>query len=145
MSTLPPPFPGHGPPPPPRGNLPAEVRNWAMAGHLSSLIQFVGIFSFLGPLIVWLVKKDEHPFVAEHARDALNFNLSLLLYAAVFAIGGIIVSIATFGVALLALVPIGILLTLTIGVLWLVLTIIAAVRAANGEPYRYPLTIPFVR
>ncbi|MDP8960135.1 MAG: DUF4870 domain-containing protein [Actinomycetota bacterium] len=87
--------------------------------------------AFLGPLVVWLVKREDHPFVEMHAREALNFNLSVLLY---FIVG-----------VVLAFVLIGFLLLAALAVIWLVFTIIAAVRASNGEPYRYPLTIRLVR
>lgn len=65
----------------------SEARNWAMAAHLSPLLaMFVGL-PFLGPLIVWLLKRDEHPYISEQAREALNFNLSMFIYmiAAVFS------------------------------------------------------------
>lgn len=87
--------------------------------------------AFLGPLVVWLVKRDDHPFIEMHAKEALNFNLSVLVYTVV---GGVLV-----------FVLIGIPLLIAIGVAWLVLTSIAAVRASNGEPYRYPLSIRLVR
>jgi uncharacterized Tic20 family protein len=110
--------------------LSSENRNWAMAAHLSAFVGAWVALAFVGPLVVWLIKRDEHPFVEQHAREALNFNLTLLIYIVVAGI--------------LALVLIGIPLLIAIGITWLVLTIIAAVRAANGEPYRYPLTIRFV-
>ncbi len=126
-----------GPPsPPPQGlahpsGLPNEVRNWALAAHLSAFLGAWVALAFLGPLVVWLVKREDHPFVEMHAREALNFNLSVLLY---FIVG-----------VVLAFVLIGFLLLAALGVIWLVFTIIAAVRASNGEPYRYPLTIRLVR
>jgi len=102
-----------------------------MIAHLSTLAGlFVGGLIFLGPLIVYLVKKDEHPFIADQSREALNFNLSVFIY--------IIAS------AILIIVVVGILLLPAVAIAWLILTIIAAVRANNGEPYRYPLTIRLV-
>lgn len=129
------------PPPPPQrepsyrpmqhpSGLSSETRNWAMAAHLSAFLGAWVALAFVGPLVVWAIKREEHPFVAEHAREALNFNLTLLIYLIVAGI--------------LAFVLIGIPLLIAIGIAWLVLTIIAAVRAANGESYRYPLTIRFV-
>ncbi len=123
------------PSPPPQGwahppGLPDEVRSWALAAHLSAFLGAWVALAFLGPLVVWLVKRNEHPFVEVHAREALNF-LSVLLY---FIVG-----------VVLAFVLIGFLLLAALGVIWLVFTIIAAVRASNGEPYRYPLTIRLVR
>lgn len=123
--------------PPPAGEqsgvgpaLPSQVRNWALAAHLSAFVGAAIWLSFLGPLVVWLVKRDEHPFIALHATEALNFNLSVLLYTVV----GVILAFLLIGIPILIL----------IGVAWLVLTIVAAVKAANGEEYRYPLTIRFI-
>jgi uncharacterized protein len=102
-----------------------------MIAHLSALAGIVaGGLIWLGPLIVYLVKKDEHPFIADQSREALNFNLSVFIY--------IIAS------AILIIVVIGIILLPVVAIAWLVLTIIAAVRASNGESYRYPLTIRLV-
>jgi uncharacterized protein len=102
-----------------------------MIAHLSALAGIVvGGLIFLGPLIVYLVKKDEHPFIAEQSREALNFNLSVFIYVIVSAI--------------LIVLVIGLLLLPAVAIAWLVLTIIASVRASNGESYRYPLTIRIV-
>ncbi|MBW3562793.1 MAG: DUF4870 domain-containing protein, partial [Actinobacteria bacterium] len=92
--------------------------------------------AFAGPLVVWLLRRDDDPFVAEHAREALNFNLNLLLWLT----AAIVFVVATIGFGVLVVVPIG----LVIGITWLILTILAAVKASNGERYRYPLTIRFV-
>ena len=101
-----------------------------MIAHLSALAGLVIGLNWLGPLIVYLVKKDEHPFIADQSREALNFNISVFIYFIASAI------LIPLGVGLLAL-PV-------VFIAWLVLTIIAAVRANNGEPYRYPLTIRLV-
>lgn len=108
-----------------------EVRNWALAAHLSAFAGAWMALAFLGPLVVWLMKRHDHPFVATHAREALNFNLSVLLYAIV----GFVLIFMLVGFLLLPL----------IGLMWLVFTVVAAIRASNGEPYRYPFTIRFVR
>jgi uncharacterized protein len=101
-----------------------------MLAHLSALAGLVIGLNWLGPLIIYLVKKDEHPFIADQSREALNFNLSVFIY--------IIIS------AILIIVVIGFLLLPAVAIAWLVLTIIAAVRANNGEAYRYPLTLRLV-
>jgi uncharacterized protein len=101
-----------------------------MIAHLSALAGLVIGLNWLGPLIVYLVKKDEHPFIADQSREALNFNLSVFIY--------IIAS------AILIILVVGLLLLPAVAIAWLVLTIIAAVRANNGEAYRYPLTIRLV-
>jgi len=109
-----------------------DSRSWAVAAHLSPWI--VGL---VGPLVVWLMKKTD-PFVEEHAREALNFHLTLLLYgfvSIIFLIIGL-----RWGVFLLLWV----LLVVAASIMVLITTIIAAVKASNGEAYRYPLTIRFV-
>lgn len=107
----------------------SDSRNLAMLAHLSAFVAFIGVPSLVGPLVVWLLKKDD-PFVEANARDALNFNISFLIYGVVAAISLIVL------VGLVALPAV--LLT------WFILVIVAAVKAANGEGYRYPFTIQFV-
>ena len=115
-----------------------NARQWALFAHLSALLgSLVGGLSFLGPMIIYLVKKDEHPFIADQAREALNFNLSVLLY---FVVVGIATFVLVFIVIGLLLIPV----LIAMGIAWLVLTIMAAVKANGGEAYRYPLTIRFV-
>jgi uncharacterized Tic20 family protein len=114
----------------PPGAADANARQWAMIAHLSALAGLVIGLNWLGPLIVYLVKKDEHPFIADQSREALNFNLSVFIY--------VLVSVV------LIFIVIGFLLLPAIGIAWLILTIIAGVRANNGEAYRYPLSIKFV-
>ncbi|HEX2233997.1 MAG TPA: DUF4870 domain-containing protein [Thermoleophilaceae bacterium] len=114
-----------------------QSRQWALFAHLSAFAGLLIGLNFLGPLIIYLVKKNEDPFVADHAREALNFNLSVFIYL----LGGGIVAVV------LTLVLIGILLfpfLFAIAIAWIVLTIVAAVKANGGETYRYPLTIRFV-
>ncbi len=113
-----------------------DARTFALAAHLSALLSlFVGV-PFAGPLVILLVKKDD-PFVRGHAAEALNFNLSVMLYAAVLLIAGLLLLIVVVGLLVwLALIP--------LLFAWLVLTCIAASKAGQGETYRYPLTIRFV-
>jgi uncharacterized Tic20 family protein len=130
-------------PPPPAGPgagtaAPAasDSRTWAMAAHLSALIGLVIGFSFLGPLVVYLVRRDD-AYVRAHAAEALNFNLSVLIYAIV---GGFVLVILILLVVGLLLIPFAI----AAAVAWLVLVVLAGVKASKGEMYRYPLTIRFV-
>lgn len=133
MSPVPPP-PGGGaaPPPPPLGGAPsATSRNWAVVAHLSAFVVFLGVpLPFLGPLIVWLVRRDTDPWAAEHGREALNFNLTAMI------------ALLASGLSILLLV--GIVLLPAVAIVWVVFIIIAAVKASSGERYRYPLTIRFV-
>lgn len=142
MSQPPPP-----PPPPPSpvgagtGMSASEARNWAMGAHLSAFLgPPTALLIFVGPLVVWLIKREEDAFVAEHAREALNFNLSVFLYLIVGTIATFVLGLVTFGLFLWLAVPVGI--VATVG--WAVLTIMAAVAASDGRSYRYPLTIRFV-
>ena len=127
------------PPPSPAAPSPSvsEERTWAMLGHLSALSAFItGIGCVLGPLIVWLIKRDTMPFAGEQAREALNFNITVIIAAA----GLWLLTILTLGIGLLLTVP----LALALFVGWLVLTIIAAVKANAGEHYRYPFALRLV-
>lgn len=109
-----------------------EERNWAMAAHLSSILGVWACFlGALGPLVVLLAKGDRSPFVRSQAIEALNFNISVLLYSLV----GWILLVVLIGIPILA----------ALFVFWLVLTVVATVRVSHGEAYRYPLTLRLVR
>lgn len=124
-------------PPAAPGNARDDSRNFALAAHLSALLSlFVLGFVFVGPLVVYLIKKDD-PFVRAHSAEALNFNLSVMLYAIILAVVGLLLVIVVVGVLVW-------LLWIPLAVAWLVLVVIAAVKAGQGEAYRYPLTIRFV-
>ncbi len=114
-----------------------DARSFALAAHLSALLSlFIGV-PFVGPLVIYLMKQND-PFVRAHAAEALNFNLSVMLYGVVLFVVGLILLIVVVGVLVwLLLIP--------LGVAWLVFVCLAAVKAGRGEPYRYPLTIRFVR
>lgn len=119
----------------------ADRKNWAMAAHLSALIGFVGIPSLLGPLVVWLAKKDSDPYVAAHSVHALNFNISVLIYTIVGSVALGIVGLATLGIGFLLAIP-GVIIAL---IVWLVLVIQGGLAASRGEQFRYPMTIDFVK
>jgi uncharacterized Tic20 family protein len=123
----------------PGGGPGEDARLWAVGAHVSAIAGgfLGGLPAFLGPLIVWLVRKDNDPYAAAHGRNALNFNLSVLLYTGLL----ILFTIITLGLGALLTVPLWGLL----GVIWLVLSIVATIKAAKDELYHYPLTIPFVR
>ena len=111
---------------PPAGphNTRDDSRTWALAAHLSALLS------------LFVAKKDD-PFVRRHAAEALNFNLSVMLYAIVLGIATVVLIFFVVG---LALIPV----LLLLGLMWLVCVCLAAARAGQGEEYRYPLTIRFV-
>ncbi len=132
------------PPPPPAVGPSVEEKQWAMFAHLSALVGGIltsgwagSIGCFIGPLVIWLVKKDTMPFVDDQGKEALNFNITVgIVFLAL-----LILSIVTFGIGLIVAVP----LWIIIGIAWLVFTIIAAVKANNGERYRYPLTLRLIK
>ncbi len=111
-------------------SISTESRNWATLTHLSAFVTFFGIPSLVGPLVAWVLKKDEDPFVADQAKEALNFNVSFLIYGVVAALS--------------ILLLVGILLLPAVLVTWFVLVIQGAVRASKGEYYRYPFTMRLI-
>src|SRR5215470_7612418 len=143
----PPPSPELPPPstqqPPPGQGIPTQVpqpdriqseaRLWAMLTHLTALSGFIGVpfGHLLGPLIVWLVKKDQIPLVDDQGKESLNFQLSMTIYGLV--------------AALLMVVFIGCVLLGALIILDIVLVIIASVEANKGNLYRYPITIRFLK
>lgn len=115
-----------------------DERTWALLGHLSALSTFViPIGGVLGPLIIWLVKRDTLPFAADQAKEALNFNITVLIVALAL----VVLSVITLGIGLVIAIPAGV--VTFVG--WLVLTIIAGINANNGVRYRYPLTVRLVQ
>ncbi|MBS3942393.1 MAG: zinc ribbon domain-containing protein [Actinobacteria bacterium] len=119
--------------------LPSDVRGWGAGAHASSFLAFIGL-PVVGPLLVWLVKRD-HPFVDHHGREALNFQLSVALYTIVGVLASVPIGLLTLGIGFIGIAVLGV----ALGIAWLVLPVVAAVKASNGEGYRYPMTIRFVR
>lgn len=118
-------------------------RQWATGAHLVALILALvtswaaGIAGAVGALAVWMIKRDDSPFAAAHAKEALNFNLSMFLYAVVL----VVLTVITLGIGMIVTIPLGLL----IAVVWLVCTLQAAFRAYDGQDYRYPITIRLFR
>ncbi|HZW54505.1 MAG TPA: zinc ribbon domain-containing protein [Candidatus Elarobacter sp.] len=109
-----------------------EIRNWAMGAHLSALAGlFIPFGNIAGPLVVWLVKREQSPLVDREGKESLNFQISCTIYAVISA--------------LLIFVLIGFPLLIAVGVFNVVFAIVAAVKVSNGQPFRYPLTIRFLR
>ena len=109
-----------------------QERTLGLLSHLSSLSGFIIPFgNILGPLLMYLLKREESEFAADQAREALNFNITMTL--------AMIVSMV------LMIVLIGFLLLPVLGIAWLVLTIMAAVKANEGEWYQYPFTLRLVK
>ena len=110
-----------------------EERTWAMVSHLSALSGFFtgGLGTIIGPLIVWLVKKEEMPFVDEQGKESLNFQITMLIAAIISA--------------LLMIILIGFLMLFAVAVFDTIMVIIASIKANDGEHYRYPLTLRLIK
>ncbi|CAK9892166.1 MULTISPECIES: DUF4870 domain-containing protein [Pseudomonas] len=105
----------------------AEVRQWAMFCHLAALLGLVFPFgSLLGPLVMWIWKKDVDPFVDAQGKEALNFQITVFIASIICAVlMFVLIGVVLFGMLMIAV---------------LILTIMAGVKANDGLPYRYPLT-----
>jgi uncharacterized Tic20 family protein len=123
-----------------RGGVSGDERQWAMLAHLSALLGYIvtsgwagSAGGFLGPLIVWMMKKDTMPFVDQQAKEALNFSITICIAFATLWMFGIM----TLGIGFLIALP----LMLVVGLYALVYTIIASMKAYEGVPYRYPIAL----
>jgi len=119
----------------PRKEVNRDARMWSMICHLAGLALFIPVLPIIGniiaPLIIWQIKKDDYPFVDEQGKEAFNFQLSILIY--------LIVS------ALLCFACIGFVLVPAVVIFDVVFLLIAAINANEGNHYRYPLTIRFIK
>ncbi|MGZ9896774.1 DUF4870 domain-containing protein [Shewanella gaetbuli] len=109
-----------------------EICNLAMLIHIAS---FAGLIipagNLIGPLVVWLMKRNEHKFIDQCGKNCINFNISLLIYACISCV--------------LMFVGIGFLLLLLIGLMAVIFTIMAIMKAQEGTAFQYPLTITFIK
>lgn len=110
----------------------AHVRTWTILCHASALL---GVFfhipgHIIGPLIVWLAKRDDAPEIDAHGKESLNFQISMLIYHAIAAV--------------FCLVLIGFLVLPILWVLNAIFVIVASIKASDGKLYRYPMTIRFI-
>ncbi|MFP3913307.1 MAG: DUF4870 domain-containing protein [Actinomycetota bacterium] len=119
----------------------SDQQTWRVLAHASALIQFIGIPSFVGPLVVWLVRREDE-LVEPHAREALNFQLSLIIYFGAMVLIGIIAAITIVG---LLLVPFLIVIGLVLVVAEVVFAILASLAASRGEMYRYPMNLNLIK
>lgn len=126
------------------GPIDPQERQWAMFAHLSALLGGLltaawggSLGCFIGPLVIWLVKKDTMPFVDDQAKEALNFNITVgIIFLALF-----LMTLFTLGIGLIITGP----LFVIVGLSWLVFTIIAGIKANEGVAYRYPLTLRLIK
>jgi len=110
-----------------------DERTWGMIAHLSAFAVFVFPLggNILAPLVIWLTRRDTSAYVAMEAREALNFNISV-------ALGWIVCGLLVFAL-------IGIPLGAALFLYWLVMAIVAAVKASEGVGYRYPFSLRLVK
>lgn len=116
----------------PLQQVPKEERQWAAFAHLAGLFVLIlpPLGGILGPMIIWILKKDDMPFVREQGREAINFQITMLL--AMLVSGALI------------LVLIGLVLLPIVIVIDLVLILAATLAASDGRAYRYPLTLRLI-
>lgn len=117
----------------------SDIRLWSTLCHLGGLggLIFPSFGAVLGPLVFWLLKRNDHPAIDDHGKEALNFQLSILVYS--WALG--LLGAATV-IFLVGFVFIG--LAFLAGVFGLVMAVVAAVKASHGQPFRYPLTLRLI-
>ena len=109
-----------------------DERLWAMFCHLSAFAGYIVPFgSILGPLVIWSIKKEQFPAIDEHGKEALNFQISIAIYMIISAI--------------LIVIVVGIFLLISLVVFRLILIIMASIKANNGEYFKYPLSIQFIK
>jgi len=108
----------------------SDERTMAMLAHLSAFAGFVPLGHIGGPLIILLVRGGSSPFVSYHAREALNFNITITILVAVSC--------------LLWVVLIGVVLLPIVGIFWFIMTLVAAFKARDGLGYRYPFTLRLI-
>ena len=99
-----------------------EARNMAILCHV------LGIFGFFAPLVIWLSERDKHRFVDEHGREAMNYQVSLMIYCAALCV----VVVGVFALPVLAVVHV-------------ILSIMGAVNASRGQSWRYPIALRFLK
>ncbi len=117
------------------GALTREEKNYAMLAHLLALAVFIlpSFGNIIGPLIIWLIKKDESAFVDKNGKESLNFQISVTIYM----IAAVILTVLSLGILFL--------LPVAVSIVWLVYVVIATVKVSNGEDYSYPMTIRFIK
>jgi uncharacterized Tic20 family protein len=116
---------------PGRSGVPADERTWGMLAHLAALLGLlIPLANILGPLGVWLARREQSRFVADQAKEALNFNIT--------------VAFGVLACYVLTWLLVGILLFVALVLYWLAMTIVAAIKASEGIRYHYPFTVRLV-
>lgn len=109
-----------------------EEKQWALICHLSGLSGYLIPFgNIIIPIIIWSMKKQDMPMVDEHGKEVINFQISITIW------------ILLSGLLIILLVGIPMLIVLVL--LQVILVIVGALKADNGELYKYPLTVRFIK
>ena len=115
-----------------------EENSWAGGVHVAAFLTAfftswsAGIGGMIAAFVVWVIKKDESPFIRKHAAEAFNFNFSMFVYAA----ASLLFVVFTLGIGVLVIWPIWV----ALAIVWLWCTIKAAIAGFDGKEYRYPLS-----
>lgn len=111
---------------------PVDVKQWAMIIHLSQLANFiVPMAGVVAPIVLWQMKKDESPIIDQHGKNVTNWLISCLIYAVICFVLVIVVIGAFMGIAL--------------AIVSIVFAILGGLKANNGEVWKYPMTIQFIK
>lgn len=131
-----------------------NVRTWSMLCHIAALAGlFFGLGNVIGPLIVWQIKKNELPEIEPHGKEALNFQLTILIINIVAGIIFLGYLGAAMGIGRIWRSPFSLLsggigigsIIVIINLVAFILAVIAGIKANNGEPYKYPFAIRFIK
>lgn len=118
---------------------PSNVRTFCMLVHLSALAALIVPFgNIIGPLVLWLLKRDQSPEIDEHGKESLNFQISMSIYIAALSAVAFILMFVLIGFLLVPVIAI-------LFIIDIVFVIIASIKANDGQMYRYPMTIRFVK
>jgi uncharacterized Tic20 family protein len=124
------------PPPAPGGGVSKDSKTFGMLCHLGGLAGYIFPFgNIIAPLIFWLIKKNEDKFVDDQGKESLNFQITISIAAVIGAVLTIMVVTACVGVPLL----------IAVGICNLIFCIMGAVKANNGELYRYPVNLRLIK
>ena len=127
-------------------------RLWAASAHVGALLAallthlFAGVAGMGAAIAIWFLVRDRYPFAATHAKEAFNFNLSMFIYACIAIVIGVVLfgaTVLTLGIGALVTLPAALVLVaavVALAIAWLVLSVVAGVKAYEGQPYHYPLT-----
>jgi uncharacterized Tic20 family protein len=113
-----------------------EERTWAMIAHLSAFAYYIsGVGHIVGPLIVWLAKREGQPFVEDQAKEALNFQITVTIVGIAAVVMCFTVILAVIGVPIL----------IGLHLYQIICMIVAAIKASDGVAFRYPLTLRLIK